>query len=299
MDSHDEDHTPTQRWSHDGRTRDDAPALESETASLLGPGTMVDHFVVVRLVGRGGMGEVYLARDTKLGRKVALKVVQPRRMGSPEAAERFLFEARTTARFSHPHIVAIHAVGEYRERPYVALEYLEGQTLRERYEQEPPSARETMRFGLAVAEALVEAHRGGVLHRDLKPENVLIPRDGRLRVVDFGLAKSLGAPDAGISVGGGDLLVPDDGTATGYETEGKRLCGTPAYMSPEQWEATGIAEPSDIWALGLMLYELVMGHRPYQDHESHPMTLALKVTSPEPIPIPGGGCLPGDAARRP
>ncbi len=285
MDSRDEDRTPTMRWSHDGRAPDEGPdALAADTASLLGPGTMVDHFVVVRLVGRGGMGEVYLARDTKLGRKVALKVVQPRRMGSRDAAERFLFEAQTTARFSHPHIVAIHAVGEYRERPYVALEYLEGQTLRERFEQEPPSPRETMRFGLAIAEALAEAHRGGVLHRDLKPENVLIPRDGRLRVVDFGLAKSVGSPDALGSLGGGGL--PEVELASGVETEGKRLCGTPAYMAPEQWEASGIAEPADIWALGVLLYELVLGFRPYQDHETHPMTLALKVTSPEPIPVP-------------
>lgn len=165
---------------------------EQPDTAPIGPGMMVDHFRVVRLLGRGGMGEVYLARDTKLGRKVALKVVHTRSLGNAEAVERFLFEARTTARFSHPNIVTVFAVGEHGGSPYVALEYLEGQNLRMRMEERRMGLKEILRVGVAVGEALAEAHSHGVLHRDLKPANVLVPRDGRVRVVDFGLAKAFG-----------------------------------------------------------------------------------------------------------
>ncbi|MFH0902502.1 MAG: serine/threonine-protein kinase, partial [Pseudomonadota bacterium] len=139
-------------------------------AHVLLPNSMVDHFRVVRLVGRGGMGEVYLARDTLLNRRVALKIVHPRYLESEETVARFLREAQLTASLSHPHIVTVYAVGKYDGRPYLALEYLEGQSLRQRMEEERPSVRESLRIVLAIAQALVEAHRHRVLHRDLKPE---------------------------------------------------------------------------------------------------------------------------------
>ena len=254
--------------------------------SRVAVGTQIDHFRVLRPIGRGGMGEVFLARDVRLGRKVALKMVHSRRIGSEQAIQRFLFEARTTARFSHPHIVTIHAVGEHAGHPYVALEYLEGENLRERLARERPSAREVARMGLAVAEALAEAHDHGVLHRDLKPENVLIPRDGRVRVVDFGLAKVLDAreddradPDVDTSDG-----EEDDDSADTFRTEGHRLCGTPVYMAPEQWEDADITGATDIWALGVMLYEAIAGERPYARSEAETPSLAVRVCGPEPVP---------------
>jgi len=271
---------------------------DSDERHYLAPGTRVDSFKVVRLVGQGGMGEVYLARDTRLGRKVALKLVHPRRVGDDEATRRFLFEARTTARFSHPHIVTLYAVGEYEGRPYVALEYLKGHTLLDRAQADPPSPRETMRIGLAIAEALAEAHRHGVLHRDLKPANVLIPRDGRLRVVDFGLAKRWRPADGAatgeysvdefsmdedslVAMGSGERFAPAD-------TEDRKIFGTPMYMAPEQWEGREVTPATDVWALGLVLYELLAGRRPYSDVEASTMTLLLKVTSEEPVPVPEG-----------
>lgn len=155
----------------------------------LGAGQHVDHFELERLLGRGGMGEIYLAEDTHLHRKVALKVIAPGLLDAPEAQERFLVEARATARFNHPHVVTIHSVGRHRDRPYLALEYVEGETLRARLDRGPVPLTEALQLARAITSALVEAHRHQVLHRDLKPQNVMIGQDGRARVLDFGLAK--------------------------------------------------------------------------------------------------------------
>ena len=157
---------------------------------VLRRGMLVDDFRVMRFIGAGGMGEVYLARDTKLGRKVALKVIRSRLLGASDTISQFMREAQTTAKFSHPNIVTVYAVGEHEGAPYIALEYLEGETLRERTNGKRLSLQESLRICAAAGEALVEAHRHGILHRDLKPSNVLIPRDGRVRVVDFGLAQA-------------------------------------------------------------------------------------------------------------
>jgi WD40 repeat protein/serine/threonine protein kinase len=251
---------------------------------LLEPDRMVDHFRVMRPIDRGGMAEVYLARDTKLGRKVALKLIRPESLGSTDAVERFLFEARTTAKFNHPHIVTIHAVGEDEGRPYVALEYLEGQTLRQRLEQRL-GLREALRVGLAVAEALEVAHAAGILHRDLKPENVMLARDGQLRVLDFGLAKVLPhdpptPPFAGIEPG---VLRPEMLQSTvevRFETTGRGMRGTAPYMAPEQWQEQQATAATDTWALGVMLYEMLAGRRPFDEPDL--FRLAMRVCSGDP-----------------
>jgi len=216
---------------------------------------MIDHFKVMRLLGQGGMGEVYLARDTKLGRKVALKVVRSESL-APRTHQRFLHEARMTARFNHPHIVTIHAVGEFDGRPYVALEYLEGQTLRDRMVERRLSLQEAMRIGVAVAEALVEAHRNSVLHRDLKPANVIIAQDGGVRVLDFGLARMV-TPDPG-----GDVEAPPSVTAAPSFTA-EEGGGTPYYMAPEQWRCETSSAATDVWALGVILFELCALRHPF------------------------------------
>ena len=265
---------------------------------LLSPGSEVDHFRIVRLLGRGGMGEVYLARDGRLGRKVALKIVRSLHARSREAAARFLLEARATARFSHPHIVAIYAVGEHGGLPYVALEYLEGLTLRQRMRQERLGPMEGMRIGLAIAEALAESHRNGVLHRDLKPENVLLPRDGRVRVVDFGLAQLVTASDDGEDPEEQRLQSAvaraDAETPSAHATELSRtallsnrsrdgaICGTPRYMAPEQWLGQACSGGTDVWALGLILFEMLSGRVPYRERRISKLCAA--VISSEPVP---------------
>jgi len=238
------------------------------------PGARIDGFEVLRLAGLGGMGEVYLARDTALGRKVALKVVRDGGLPSGEARARFLEEARVTARFSHPHIVTVYAVGEVEDRPYLALEYLEGDDLRARLRERRPSTRAALRIARAIAEALAEAHAHGVLHRDLKPENVVIPRDGRLRVVDFGLARAVDPdPDPALDPDPGPELAP----ARGPE-------GTPAYMAPEQWRGEPGTPATDVWALGVLLHEMIAGRRPFQAMESSALALADAVLASDPVP---------------
>ena len=298
---------------------------------LFTSGDMVDHFRVVRPIDRGGMAEVYLARDTTLGRKVALKVIQPGAFESDHAAERFLHEARTTAQFNHPNIVTIHTVGQHRGQPYLALEFLEGETLRERMHQANLGPGECLRWASAIADALAEAHAGGVLHRDLKPENIFLPKDGRLRVLDFGLARPLTrlrdsdgrdfdtgktrftadqefAVGEGVPSPTGGVAEEDGWPSPAIDTAG--TSGTPAYMAPEQWKGHDLTGAADIWAFGVILYELLVGHRPYAGsgilEEVRQVRLPDPIAAPElPPTVPDDvqglmmGCLEKDARLRP
>ncbi|HWO17552.1 MAG TPA: protein kinase [Kofleriaceae bacterium] len=206
---------------------------------LLAEDTRIGDFRIRGLLGEGAMGQVYLAQDVTLGRRVALKLIKRSAMQG-DAVERFLAEARATASFNHPHIVTLHAVGEHEGRPYLALEYLDGESLRVRLAAGPLPMREALRCARAIAEAVAEAHRHDLVHADLKPENVVIPRDGRLRVVDFGLAKHAGSA-------------------------GTTASGTAAYMSPERWRGSSPTGAMDVWAFGILLHELIVGRRPLSD----------------------------------
>ncbi len=232
------------------------------------------------MLGSGGMGSVYLARDVNLGRRVALKFLRPEVLDSKARVERFVHEARTTARFSHPHIVAIHHVGEFRDQPYLALEYLDGWSLHDRLANERLGIQEGIRVALAIADALGEAHAHGVLHRDLKPANVMIPRDGRIRVVDFGLAKWMPRPD--LATADASLSL-DLRAADVFESVGVQLRGTPSCMSPEQWRGAELTAATDIWALGLILHEVLAGEHPYRGQPAR--ELARAVVSSDPVPM--------------
>jgi len=226
--------------------------------AFLKVGELVDHYEIERRIGLGGMAEVYLARDTKLGRKVALKVVTAVTGSHSTTLDRFMLEARITARFNHPNIVTIYGVGEHKGLPYLVLEYLEGESLSKRMEERRHTVYESLRLVLAVAEALAEAHSHDVLHRDLKPGNVMLPEDGCPRVVDFGVAKALG-----------ELIRPNGPEGDGpeasdwYEMIATSRTGTPRFMAPEQWLGLTETPATDIWALGIILYGLLVGRHPY------------------------------------
>lgn len=219
------------------------------TGDVLPVETRVGEFRIRGLLGEGAMGQVYLAQDTTLGRRVALKVIK-RSMMQAGGLERFLEEARATASFSHPNIVTLHGVGEHEGRPFLALEHVDGESLRARIAAGPLPVREALRVGRAIAEAMAEAHRRGLVHADLKPENVVIQRDGRVRVVDFGLARLVGAAVDTAS-------------------------GTPAYMAPERWRGQTPSGAIDVWAFGILLHELIAGVLPIADAVLMRLTYAM------------------------
>jgi len=243
-------------------TRASAPLIPAPRIVI---GTEIDQFRIERIIGSGGMGVVYLAHDTQLNRKAAIKVIRTDLLESRTATKRFLKEARTTAKFNHPHIVTIYGIGRFADMHYVALEYLEGSDLGQIMMARRLSVDECIAIALPVAEAICEAHRHGVLHRDLKPANILIPDEGRIRVLDFGLAMDL-EPDADDSMGGDDIS----------------LDGTPTYMAPEQWRREATSSASDVWAFGMVLHHMLCGRLPYQATAT--IDLIRSVCSDDPVP---------------
>ncbi len=213
-------------------------------------GQTIAHFRVIRLLGRGGMGEVYLAEDVNLGRSVALKLLPPPFQANDEGVRRFEREARATAALNHPNIVTVYEIGEWQGQPFIAMEFVDGETLGARLSRGPIAEGDAVRIGARIADSLAAAHNSGVIHRDLKPANLMLRADGVVKVLDFGLARLLQRP--------GDSDKPEDlptATASG------RVMGTPAYMAPEQWNGRSADARSDIYSLGCVLYELLTGRR--------------------------------------
>jgi serine/threonine protein kinase len=234
------------------------PAARAEAASQgqHAPGVRFTHFRIERLLGEGCMGEVYLARDEKLERDVALKLLPARVVGSEERKRRFLREARSAAAIRHPNVAVIYETGEDHGTVFIAMEYLEGQSLRARLGDGALPPREALEVARGIAAAIQAAHAAGVIHRDLKPDNVMFDRDGRLRVRDFGLAKLTEQPADAHA----DTVAPE--TATLLTEEG-RVMGTPGYMAPEQASGEPVDHRADIFALGVILYEMLTGARPF------------------------------------
>jgi len=215
----------------------------------LGAGARLGPYEVVAPLGAGGMGEVYRARDSRLGREVAVKVIAGGREIDPQRLRRFADEARAAGALNHPNVLAVFDTGLDADPPYVVFELLEGLTLRHRLQQGPLPARKAVEYAAQVCDGLAAAHEKGIVHRDLKPENLFVTRDGRVKILDFGLARlgeSAGAADA-------------PGTSTPTATVPGMLLGTVAYMSPEQARGGTADSRSDIFALGATLYEMVCG----------------------------------------
>ncbi|HET9956115.1 MAG TPA: serine/threonine-protein kinase, partial [Polyangiaceae bacterium] len=253
----------------------DAPRAQSVPVETDGA-MRIGQYEVIRELGRGGMGVVYLARDERLGRKVALKLLQTHH---PEFTRRFITEARATARCSHENIVVIHEVGEHRGNPFMVLEYLEGQTLSALLKKSGPLApSRAAELMVSVVRALVCAHEQGIVHRDLKPDNIFITSSGAVKVLDFGIAKVLGGERV-FSRETGSL----DRPAVNVDPARSGIAGTLAYMSPEQWGIGGsIDHRTDIWASGIILYEMLAGVHPLASLGPAPQHWVARLDLPMP-----------------
>jgi tetratricopeptide (TPR) repeat protein len=225
----------------------------------LQPQDTLAHYRLVEVLGEGGMGVVWLAEDTKLGRKVALKVLPPERVGDEERRLRFLREARTAAAVNHPNIAAIYEIGEVGETIFIAMELVEGTTLRARMADGRLPMREIRRFSVEIGEAMASAHQARIVHRDLKPDNVMVRPDGHVKILDFGLAK-LHESDAEQATASTRVE-----TISAEMTREGRIFGTAAYMSPEQARGRKVDFRSDLFSFGVVLYEMVTGKSPFQN----------------------------------
>jgi len=234
----------------------------TQTHVTLASGTMVSHYRIIEKIGAGGMGEVYLAEDTQLDRKVALKFLPPHLCQDEDCRARFKREAQAAAKLDHPNIVTVHEVGEHQGRPYFAMQHLEGRSLREVIQGEKLDLDRIVGIAIQLSDGLNKAHRSGTIHRDVKPSNIMIDSNGRPRLLDFGLA----------TVKGGEHL-----TKTGS------TLGTVGYMSPEQIEGKEADARSDLFSLGVVLYELIAGRAPFRRDDETATLKAILADTPEPL----------------
>jgi eukaryotic-like serine/threonine-protein kinase len=263
----------------------------------LRPGTKIDQFDIVSLLGSGGMGEVYRARDTQLGREVAIKILPPAFAEHQDRLRRFEQEARSAAALNHPNIMGVHQFGHYREQPYLVTELVEGHTLREEMLTGALPLDLALRYAMDMVRGLAAAHEKGIIHRDLKPENLMVTADGRIKILDFGLAKlSSESKDP-------ENLLPAGITASGV------IVGTLRYMSPEQLRGAQVDARTDIYAAGAVLYEMCAGKRVFAEEQSAELISAILQSRPQSPRIPNPRipmalasvilkCLEKDAAKR-
>jgi eukaryotic-like serine/threonine-protein kinase len=245
---------------------------KTRAVTVLTKDMVISHYQIIEKIGAGGMGEVYLAEDTKLNRKVALKFLSPFLCQDEACRQRFEREAQAAAKLDHPNIVTVYEVGEYQGRPFFAMQYIEGRSLHEHASHNQLSIPQLLEIGIQIAEGLLAAHEKGVMHRDIKPANVLIDSHGRARILDFGLA----------SVAGADQL-----------TKAGSTLGTVGYMSPEQICGEHVDQRTDIFALGVVLYELIAGKLPFMGSNDAVTLHNITETEPEPLArykseVPGG-----------
>lgn len=247
---------------------------ESGFAAPGDPGVVLDEptprrigeYRVLGLIGSGAMGRVYLAHDDRLDRRVAIKVMSARYAGNPTARQRFVRESRALGSIEHPHVMSIHQVGEHDGLPYIVMQLLEGRTLRDHRDITGPlPLGESLRIGKEIAAGLAAAHRRGILHRDIKPTNVFLEGESRsVRIIDFGLAREL------------------DSQAVALTHDGA-LVGTPSYMPPERIDEGEFDAKSDIFGLGVILYELIANRLPFEGRTMAAVLTAIAKGQPRPL----------------
>jgi serine/threonine protein kinase len=226
----------------------------------LSTGTRLVHYEITSQIGKGGMGEVYQAKDTKLGRDVAIKVLPEEFALDTDRVARFQREAKLLASLNHPNIAAIHGLEEFEGTHFLVMELIEGDTLRDRIKSGHIPVEEALKLSLQMTEALEAAHENGVIHRDLKPANIKVTPDGKVKVLDFGLAKAFTGDQ-------GEVNLADSPTLTVAATQKGVILGTAAYMSPEQAKGKTVDKRTDIWAFGSILYEMLTGQLAFEGED--------------------------------
>jgi serine/threonine protein kinase len=272
------------------------------TAGDLGTGARIGRYVVIERVGTGAMGVVYGAYDPELDRKIALKLIKPGQGVKDMARARLLREAKAIARLQHPNVVAVHDVGVFEDQVFLAMEFVAGGTIKSWLAAQPRSWREIVDVFVAAGRGLAAAHAAGLVHRDFKPDNVLLDKEGRPRVVDFGIARQAG--------GGDDLAsdtgeVGEDAAATLQDSSGKHALatltktgtwvGTPAYMAPEQFLGERGDEKSDQFSFCVALYEALYGERPFAGDDM--LSISVNVTTEQLRPLPRDRGIPAWVRR--
>ena len=238
-------------------------------------GTFINHYKIISALGAGGMGEVYLAQDTKLERQVAVKVLLDEVASDEERVKRFVQEAKAASALNHPNILTVHEIGEFENSRYIVTELIKGKTLRERLHGEPMTLREVLDVAMQVAAALNAAHNAGIVHRDIKPENIMLRDDGIVKVLDFGLAKLIVT-----SVGSVDS---EDATRAQVNTRPGVVMGTVLYMSPEQARGKETDARCDVWSLGVVMYEMLAGKTPFVDETANDSIASILKSDPAPL----------------
>src|SRR5205809_1364221 len=266
--------------SHD-QAGDSIEAMAAEAATeILGDdqagsivGKQIGHYQVVSRIGRGGMGEVFLAHDTSLGRKVALKLLRSDFTRIEERLRRFRQEARAASALNHPNILTIYEIGHDGSLHFMATEYVEGETLRQHLSRARITVGQTLDVAVQVASALAAAHQAGIIHRDIKPENIMVRSDGNVKVLDFGLAKLTDPKTI-------DTAAP---TLPQVETQPGVVMGTFSYMSPEQARGLAVDARTDIWSLGVMIYEMAAGRQPFEGETASDVMSLILQKEPPPL----------------
>jgi serine/threonine protein kinase len=237
-------------------------------------GKTLAHYEISAQIGRGGMGEVYQAKDTKLGRDVAIKVLPEEFARDADRVARFQREAKLLASLNHPNIAAIYGLEEAEGTHFLVMELIEGDTLRDRIKSGPVPVEEALKLALQMAEALEAAHEKGVIHRDLKPANIKVTPEGKVKILDFGLAKAY--------VGGQENISPmDSPTISAAATQQGVILGTVAYMSPEQAKGKSVDKRADIWAFGVVLFEMLTGRQLFTGETASETLASVMKSEPE------------------
>src|SRR6267378_1702499 len=236
----------------------------------------ISRYRILEKLGSGGMGDVYLAEDTKLGRKIALKLLAEELTQNRDRLSRFDQEAYAASALNHPNILTIYEVGDEGGRHFIATEFIDGITLRKRLGGAPMDLSEVLDVAIQVAGALEEAHAAGIVHRDIKPENIMIRRNGHVKVLDFGLAKLTERPDQ-------EETDTEAVTRALVQTDAGIVLGTSQYMSPEQARGKPIDARTDIWSLGVVLYEMAAGRAPFTGETKTDVIVAIAKIDPMPL----------------